>query len=397
MPTGVILPKFSMTMEEGTIVRWLKDEGAAVQKGDPICEVMTEKVNMEVEAPASGVLGGIRAKPGDVVPATRVIAYILQPGEAAPPGDTSSSAAPPTATLPAEPVPASGAAAGTAAPARQAVVATPVARRLAQEAGLDLSTVSGTGPTGRITEGDVRAALAARTAAGATTTPTAKVAPAGTPLNPRRRIIGQRMLESAQTIPHIYLTRTVDMSAPAARRGKASYTAVAVWAVARALGSHPRMRASLRDGLLTIHDTIDIGVAVDTPDGLIVPVVHGADRKELTALHQELEALVGRTRDGRLALEEVEGAVFTLSNLGMFGVDAFTALINPPQSAILAVGAVRQRAWVADGALSFRPACDLTLAVDHRVADGADGARFLADVAARLEHMQDADQKDAAR
>jgi pyruvate dehydrogenase E2 component (dihydrolipoamide acetyltransferase) len=253
------------------------------------------------------------------------------------------------------------------------VAATPVARRLARDAGLELSTVTGTGPAGRVTEADVRAALAARR-------------PSAVELSARRRTIAQRMLRSVREVPHVYLTRVADMSEAAAMRGSASYTAVIVWAAARVLRAHPRMRASLDGETLVVRDATDIGVAVDTPDGLIVPVVRDASGKDPATIHREIETLATSARAGTLGIAEVRDAVFTVSNLGMLGVDAFTALINPPQSAILAVGAVRPRPWVVDGAVAVRPLCELTVAVDHRVADGADGARFLADLCALLEH-----------
>src|SRR5579872_1146746 len=373
MATPVILPKFSMTMEEGTILRWLKEEGAAVAQGEPIAEVMTEKVNMELEAPASGRLGGIRAAPGDTVATTTVIAYILGDGESPPEAPP---AAPPR---PGEAGPASSPRAVAAGPTGTSPggrpgEATPVARRLARDAGLDLSAITGTGPAGRVTEADVRAALAAR------------ARPSGVGLSARRRTIAQRMLRSAREIPHVYLTRAVDMSAAAAARGATSYTAVIVWAAARVLGGHPRMRASFDGETVAVHDAIDIGIAVDTSDGLIVPVIRDASHKDPAVIHREIEALATRARAGELGMTEIHDAVFTVSNLGMLGVDTFTALINPPQSAILAVGAVRLRPWVVDGVVAVRPVCELTVAVDHRIADGADGARFLDDLCSRLEH-----------
>ncbi|MBI4278708.1 MAG: 2-oxo acid dehydrogenase subunit E2 [Armatimonadetes bacterium] len=404
----VILPRFGMTMEEGTIVRWLRAEGEMVEKGEPIAEVATDKVNMEVEAPASGILRGVRAQPGDTVSVTHVIAYITGPGEEVPDTRSVLPASPPpvpasppggtgeAATGPGVPRGAAGAAAREDAPSTTA--ATPVARRLAKEARLDLSAVTGTGPGGRITEADVRAALAGGAVpspAALPVTPAAPSlsAPAGSPassrmpLSHRRRVIAERMSRSARDIPHIYLMRDVDMSAAGAARGAASYTAVVMWAAARALRTHPLMRASLEGDAVVVHEGAHVGVAVDTGEGLIVPVVRDADAKDLARLHQEIEDMVHRARQGRLALDDVTGGTFTISNLGMFGVDAFTALINPPQSALLAAGAVRPRPWVVGQALGVRPVCTLTLAVDHRIADGAAGARFLGDVCRALEAM----------
>ncbi|HEU5299388.1 MAG TPA: dihydrolipoamide acetyltransferase family protein [bacterium] len=339
MPTPVILPKFDMMMEEGTIVRWLRAEGDAVREGEPVVEVMTDKVNMEVEAPASGLLAAIRAQEGERVPVTGIIAYVVQPGES---------------------VPAAGAAGVSTG-------ATPIARRLAKEAGLEISALRGTGPGGRVTDEDVRRALAEQPVR-------------GEPLSPRRRAIAERVTRSAREIPHVYLMRDVDVSGIAARKGAVSYTAVVVRAAARALRAHPRMRASFGEGAVQVRAALHIGVAVDTDQGLLVPVVKDADRKEAAAIHGEIEALAARARAGTLTLADVSDGVFTVSNLGMFGVDRFTSLIFPPQSAILSVGAVRPRPWADGDAVVVRRVCTLTLAVDHRVADGAAGARFLDDL-----------------
>ncbi len=193
------------------------------------------------------------------------------------------------------------------------------------------------------------------------------------------------MAQSAREIPHIYLTREIDMSAAGAARGAASYTAVIVWAVSRALRVHPELRASLDGERVVVHEPIHVGVAVDAPTGVIVPVVRDADRKDLLTINGELDVLVRRARDDTLRLDDVAGAIFTVSNLGMWGVDEFTALINPPQAAILAVGAIRPRPWVVGGdALTVRPICRVTLALDHRISDGAAGARFLDELSRRL-------------
>ncbi len=369
MATPVILPKLGMTMEEATILRWVKQEGDQVEKDEPLAEIMTEKVDMQIEAPAAGILRGIRAHPGDMVPVAQVIGYIVAPGEdvpallaaVTPPGVESMCSAPSEVGLRAKGPP---------------VAATPAARRLAREAGLSLTTIAGTGPSGSVTEADVRAAL------------TSQPAPTHVALSERRRVIARRMLQSARDIPHIYLMRAVDLSA-AVIRGQASYTALTVWAAARALRAHPLMRASIEGETLVVHEAIHVGVAVDTPDGLIVPVVRDADQRDFLTIHQELEALARRAREGSLTLAAVSDGVFTVSNLGMLGVDRFTALIHPPQAALLAVGAVRSRPWVVGDTLTVRPVCELTLAVDHRIADGAAGARFLNEVCSMLEGTQE--------
>jgi pyruvate dehydrogenase E2 component (dihydrolipoamide acetyltransferase) len=226
-----------------------------------------------------------------------------------------------------------------------------------------------------VTEADVRAAGPPQ--------------PAG--LEGRRAVIARRVAQSAREIPHIHLTRSVDMTAAAAARGEASFTAVVVWAAARALRAHPAMRAWFQGGVVTVGEEVHVGVAVDAQEGLIVPVVRHADRKDLGTLHVEIDALARRARDNTLTLPEVTGAVFTVSNLGMWGIDAFTSLINPPQTAILSVGAVHRRPWVVGDDVVARPVCALTLAVDHRVADGAAGARYLDDVCRELEDMGAAD------
>jgi len=351
MATPVIVPKFGMTMEEATILRWFKGEGDRVEKDEPLLEITTEKVDMQVDAPASGFLRRIAAQPGDVVPVTRVIAYIVAAGEEAPSLEAATNAA------------------------GETVAAVPTARRLARDAGLDLKTIHGSGPGGRITESDVRVAIARSTPS---------QAPKGTPMPERRRVIARRMVQSARDIPHVHLLRTVDMMQVASARGAATYTAVIVWAVARALRAHPLMRASLDGDAVIVHEAVHVGVAVDAPSGLVVPVVHDADAKDLTALDREIERLSGRAREDALTLDEVTGATFTVSNLGMFGVDAFTALINPPQSAILSIGAVSQRPRAVGDTVAVRLVCDLVLGLDHRITDGAAGARFLDEVCRRL-------------
>ncbi|MER3457114.1 MAG: hypothetical protein C4303_00800 [candidate division GAL15 bacterium] len=341
MSRPVILPKLDMTMEEATVVRWLREEGEWVEAGEPLVEVMTDKVNMEVEAPASGILAGVRARPGDRVPVTGVMAYIVEPGE----------------VLQEEVL-------ATSAGAEQGgggmVAATPAARRLAREEGIDLATVQGSGPGGRITEVDVRAAVEARRVRGVS--------------EGRRRVVAERMVESAREIPQVHLTRTLDVSHASRARGEVSYTAALVWATARALRENPRLRTTPQG---VVHEGIHIGVAVDSPQGLQLVVLRDADRKTLSMLDAELRNLVQRAREDRLTLEDVRDAVFTVSNLGMLGVDRFTSLVVPGQTAILSVGAVRLRPWAVGDALAVRPVCDVTLGLDHRVADGADGARFL--------------------
>lgn len=406
MATPFLMPKVEMTQESATIVQWRKNEGDTVEKGEPVLVVETDKVTFDVEAPASGVLAGIRAAPGQEVKVTEVIAYILEPGE----------------SLPAE------------AGSQQSVSATPVAQKLAAAHGLDLTAVSGTGPGGRITRADVEAALqrvegeATRSRVRATpaarrlarergvdlaavpgTGPRGRVQaidvplpspmPADSaekviPLAGMRRTIAERMTQSYQSTPHITLTSRVDMSrleeirarlnAWAQGQGGAhvSVTAILVMAVAWALKRHPWLNSSLREDGIHLLGEINIGVAVALPEGLIVPVVRQADRKSLAQIAGEVRDLASRAREGRLAPADVTGGTFTVSNLGPFGVEEFTAIINPGQAAILAVGATRKHVTVAaNDQIVVRPLMSMTLCVDHRVVDGALAARFLADLA----------------
>ena len=449
MATPVIMPKFGMAQEEGTVIRWLKQEGDRVEKGDVLLEVMTDKVDMEVEAQASGILQGIRVGPGETVPVTTVLAYILEPGEALP-----QDAAPTQAESQAEPQ----AAAATEATEVSAVKASPVARRMAAEQGIDLARLTGSGPGGRVTKEDVLAAVQAAQASPppgrVRATPAARrlareagvsldgipgsgprgriqaadverrlaaqvpaPAPAqepvpgpvgattalpdqAAPLTGMRRTIARRLTQSWQTIPHVTFTASVDMRQAEALRqrlapdveaagGRFTPTVLLALAVARLLPRHPRLNAWLQpqgdELLLTQHSRVNLGVAVALDEGLIVPVIHGAEELGLAALARRIGDLSQRARSGDLQPQEVMDGTFTISNLGMFPVDHFTALINPPQVAILAVGrAQMQPVWDGEG---FQPApvLRLTLSADHRAVDGAVAAAFLADLKAALE------------
>jgi len=366
MATEVIMPKLGMTMEQGTIVRWLKEEGEWVEKGEPILEIETDKVVMEVEAPAAGILAGIRAGPDDVVPVTEVIAYILEPGE-----KLEEIIKPPVEEV-------------APAPERK-IIATPRARRLAREHGVDLAQVQGSGPGGRIVEADVRAFIEKREVARPTME--AIKVKERIPLKGRRKTIAERMLESARTTPHIALTVEVDMSEAEKARQGCSFTALIVQAVARALRRHPMVNASLQGDEIILYDEVNIGVAVDTQEGLLVPVIKRADAKSLFEIDAEIKSLSQKAAEGKLTLEEVSGGTFTVSNLGMFGVDEFHALINPPQSAILAIGAIVEKPVAKDGRVTIRPMMKMTISADHRVLDGATAAEFLQDVKSNLESL----------
>ena len=403
MATAVIMPKVDMVMETGTFVEWLKAEGDWVEKGEPLFVIMTDKASIEVEAPASGLLAGVTAKPDDVIPVSEVIAQILEPGEELPAvpvgGEPERAAAAPEPvqagypdqTEVAAPVPGPG-----------KVRATPVARRLASELGIDLTGVRGRGPRGRVHKADV---LEAAQDGVPTAVPAAAKVPlpaarrrAVVPLSGPRKIIAERMAYSASTAPHITLTLSVDMSeavrlrsrllAPVEERTglRLSFTAILVRAVASTLPRHPYLNASLAGEEIILWEDVHVGVATAIEDTLIVPVIRQAGAKDLEQVMADLGGLVERARTKRLAPSEMTGSTFTISNLGMFGIESFTALINPPEAAILAVGRIVDRPVDVEGQIELRPTMQLTLSADHRIVDGVTGARFLADLKAVLEN-----------
>jgi len=402
------MPKLGFDMREGTLVKWLKREGDSVNKGEVIAEIETDKATVEVEAYASGVIKGIFAHEGDVLPIGEPIAVIgsadeqvdlaaLKKGavaeEAAPAARPAgpAAAAPPieTVTPPpqaeAAPAPTDGRArlaeAPSEAPAR--IKASPLARRMAQERGLDLARITGSGPGGRIIRRDIEAYLAAP-----------QPAPALPPafgeeraLSRLRKIIARRMSESKQQAPHFYVTTEVDMAGAMKLRQemnalldeahKLSVNDLIIKAAALALTEFPRLNASFAGDKISIHPEINIGVAVALEDGLITPVIKDAERKSLAQIAGETKAMIARTREGKMRPEDLEGSTFTVSNLGMFDVDNFIAIINPPEAAILAVGSVRDVPVVVDGELRIGTRMKATISVDHRVSDGAEAARYL--------------------
>jgi len=381
LATPIIMPKMGMTQEEGTLLQWYKKEGERVEKGEPLFEVMTDKVSMVIEASASGILRAIKAQPNDVIPVTQVIAYIAAPdeefqevAEAAPSlKETSVIQAPTTIPASQKKEPARKVAPGKPGRLR----ATPAARRLAKEQGLNLAEVEERGADGRIHVRQVEVALKKRERAAV---PTVAVSGREVPLSPLRRIIAQRMQQSAQEAPHIALTVEVDMTVAARARQDYSYTTFIVYAVARTLRQHPFVNATLRGDVVHLFDEINMGVATATPDGLIVPTIKQADTKSLHDLDNEIKDLARRAREGRLTLDDVSGGTFTVSNLGMFGIDEFHAIINPPQSAILAVSSIVKRPVVVDDEIVVRPIMKMTLSADHRVLDGASAAEFMKDL-----------------
>jgi len=411
MATEIIMPKVDMVMDAGTFVEWMKQEGEQVQKGEPLFVILTDKANIQIEAPANGVLAGVRARPDDVIPVAEVIAYILEPGEALP--DTAQpKPTVDTAVIAKDPL-ASEEATPEVTPSvlreilRGKVRATPTARRLASQLGVDLTNLSGRGPRGRIHKADVLAAAEQQPASAAQATvpsprvlfpmPDARQKEVISLTGPRK-VIAQRMSYSASTVPHINLSLRVDMSESSRLRDRVqesiqqntghslSFTAIIAWAVASVLPRHPYLNASLQGDKIIVWHDVHLGIATSLEDYLIVPVIREAQTKRLEDIVTGLADLVERARSKHLTPAEMTGSTFTISNLGMFGIEQFTAIINPPEAGILAVGAIVESPVSTEDGIELRPMMNLTLCVDHRVVDGAAGARFFADLKSTLEN-----------
>ena len=427
MPTDVKLPRLGQGMESGVIVRWLKAEGDSVSSGDPLYELDTDKVTQEVEAEADGVLLKIVVAEGEVAVGSTV-AVIGEEGESAegasddtseaqepeeeeaqpdgeesadedtaPQGseapDTSGSEAPPDddASQPAEDAPKRDEPEAPSSGAR--LKASPLARRMARERGIDLAAMTGTGPDGRILAEDVERAGSAPAAAAATKAPTGDVEVVE--LTSIRKTIARRLTE-AWTAPVFQLGVTADMTLTQALRAslverlddgdvKPTVNDILVRLAASALTKHPAINATFTGEQIQRHPAANVGIAVAAPQGLIVPVIPDAARLTVQEIARARADLVGRARDNKLTMADLQGGTFTISNLGMFGVEQFTAVLNPPQVAILAVGAVEDQAVVRDGQIEIVPRMHLTLTCDHRAIDGADGAVFLQTLVALVE------------
>ena len=359
MPADVIMPMLGMAQETGKVLRWLKRDGETVRKGEPLLEIETDKVTVEIEAPADGTLAGVRVPEGAEVPVGEVIALVLAEGEVAPVAEGE-----PRAVRQVEAVRAAPAVEQVRMPARKrGRLASPKARRLAQERGIDLDSLAGTGPNGAIVAADVENGK-----------------PSAPPVSSVWRVMAERTQRAWQEIPHFYLHRDLDASRLLSWKQVApqgtSMTDLLIKVCAVALKRHPRVNAG---------DAVNIAIAVATDDGLIVPVVHGADRLTLPQISERRRAVAEAARSGRLRPEDVQGGSFTVSNLGMYGVDAFQAIVNAPQAAILAVGRTSERPWVVDGSLAVRPVMTVSVSFDHRVVDGARGAEFLDTLASFIE------------
>jgi pyruvate dehydrogenase E2 component (dihydrolipoamide acetyltransferase) len=416
MANQITMPQMGFDMTEGTIAAWLKQEGDPVTKGEPIAEIETDKTTIQIEAFASGVLRRIIAPAGQKVPVGQIIGVIADPGEAI---DDSLPAAPPSApqAVPVE-TPLVPATVPDAAASAGRVIATPVARRLAEQYGVDLRLLKGSGPEGRITKADVEAHVAAapQPAVPSVPQPLPTVAPAHVapqpppivaepaaalaakqPLTRMRQVIAARMVASKQQVPHFYITVSVEMDAALALRTqineslkaegvKVSVNDMVIRAVALALRRLPNMNASFSPEGVELHPQVHVGCAVTVPGGLVTVTVRDADTKTLRQISKEMSALAERARENKMQPGDAGGQTFTISNLGMYGVDNFLAIVNQPDAGILAVGAANPTPVVRDGQVVIRTMMNMTLSGDHRLTDGAEGAQFINEVKRFLEN-----------
>ncbi len=412
MAIDILMPALSPTMTEGKLAKWHVKVGDTVKSGQVMCEIETDKATMEVEAVDEGRIGQIVVPEGtEGVKVNAVIAILLEEGEKAAPATAAAPAVAPAATpapaKPSAPAPvAPPAPVAATPPSGSRIFASPLAKRIAAEKGLDLSGIKGSGPGGRIVKADVEQA---KPGAAPAAPPAPKAAPVFTPQpilaapgdtriphTSIRKVIARRMLESKQQVPHFYLTVELEIDALLAARqainvvtekkgAKVSVNDMVIKACAKALRDHPECNASWAEDEMVQYGAVDISVAVATDRGLITPIVRNADMKGLAQIAVEMKDLAARAKVGKLKLEEFQGGGFTISNLGMFGVKDFAAIINPPQAMILAVGAGEERVVVRKGQMVVRNMMNCTLAVDHRVVDGAMGAQFLQTLRAYVE------------
>jgi pyruvate dehydrogenase E2 component (dihydrolipoamide acetyltransferase) len=392
MAISVVMPALEMAQETGKLISWLKKEGESVAKGEPLLEIETDKAVMEVESPGDGVLAGVKIEAGAEVPVGQTIAWIVRPGEAAPADERAvesgrKTTSPPVLAAAATSAVASASQPSTSAPSSQPVKISPKARRLASERGINLADVRGSGSGGEILASDVLAAAESKAA------PSPGAVDTGSPIS---RLMAERTTQSWTTVPHFFVTREVDAGAlnearqrlgpeiEKSRGLKLTHTDLLVAVLARVLSKHPRVNASwTREGVHT-NPEINIGLAMAVDDGVVAPVIHNASNATLAGIAVQRRDLAERARSGKLRPADIAGGTFTISNLGMFGVDAFTAIIIPPQAAILAVGRIADRVVPVgvgpEAHPGVRPMMTLTLSSDHRVVDGARAAEFLRDL-----------------
>jgi len=369
MALSVVMPALEMAQETGKLLAWLKQEGDAIRKGEPLLEIETDKAVFELEAPGDGVLAGVKSNAGDVVPVGQTIAWIVAPGEQ-PPVESEQPAAP-SARIVTAPTPRPSPA---AAPSAEGPRISPKARRMAEQHGVDISKVRGTGPGGTITGDDILAAAEAQKSA-----PQSAPEPAG--LSTLARLMAERTTQSWTQTPHFFLVREVDAGALIeARKGldpSITITDLLIATLARAVAKHPKMNASWTGSSIQLNPSVNISLAIAVKDGVVGAVIPDADKLPLAEIAARRKDLAEHARAGRLRPADITGGTFTLSNLGMFGIDAFSAIITPPQAAVLAVGRIADRVVPVNGQPGIRPMLTLTLSSDHRVIDGAQAAAFL--------------------
>ena len=388
MAISVVMPALEMAQENGKLLAWRKKEGESVSKGEPLLEIETDKAVVEVEAPGDGILAGITADVGAVIPVGETIAWLVAPGEK-PPVKAATAAPAARATSAAQGAAAAPAQARPAAAAGAAAQISPKARRLAKELGVEIAGIRGTGPDGTITSEDVQAAANAKGAvAPAATTATATAATE--PLSQLARLMAERTTQSWTSVPHFFLVQSVDcgalmdaqkkLSAGSAVGTAPTITDLLIKLIARVLEKHPRMNASWVGDGVRLNPEINISVAMAVKDGVVGAVIPNANKQPIAGLSVLRRELTERARAGRLRPADITGGTFTLSNLGMYKVDAFTAIITPPQCAILAVGAIADTVVPVEGKPGIRPMMTMTLSSDHRVVDGARAAEFLGEL-----------------
>jgi pyruvate dehydrogenase E2 component (dihydrolipoamide acetyltransferase) len=367
MVTKVVMPRLSLTMKEGTVGKWYKKEGETVEKGEPIVEVVSEKATYDLEAPSSGILRRVLVEAGLDVPVNATLAVITMPDE------------------PYEEIEATSGTKETAEPEGGGrVLASPAAKRLAREHGINLSTVAGSGAEGRIAEEDVQRVIKQK----AGTMPRVKQI---IPLSGYKKTTAERLSKSFRTAPHSTVVMETDMSKATELHEKtqASYTAIIVKAVARALRQFPVMNSTLDGSNVMVYEDINVGVAVATENGLVVPVVHNVDGKPLREIDAAIRELGEKARLTGLSKEDLTGGTFTVTNLGMYDVDLFTPIINPPEAAILGIGKTTPRPVAVDDSVEIKPILMLSLSYDHRIVDGAPAAQFLKRVKQEIEKPAD--------
>jgi pyruvate dehydrogenase E2 component (dihydrolipoamide acetyltransferase) len=387
MAISVVMPALEMAQETGKLISWIKKEGDAVAKGEPLLEIETDKAVMEIESPGDGVLAGVKVQAGAEVPVGRTIAWIVRPGESVPADEVAVESGRKITA----PVAAVASVAGPASARADDIRISPKARRLATERGVNLADVRGSGAGGEILASDIVAAAEAKSA------PPPAIVDASNPIS---RLMAERTTQSWTTVPHFFLSRDVEATAlnetrsklgpeiETAQGVKLTHSDLLIAFVARVLRKHSRMNASWSASGVKENDTVNVGLAMAVDGGVVAPVIQNADRAALAEIAKQRRDLTERARGGKLRPADLVGGTFTISNLGMFGVDAFTAIIIPPQAAILAVGAIADRVVPVDGKPGIRPMMNLTLSTDHRVADGARAAEFMRDLVAAITNPQ---------